>query len=163
NLLDPDSLPAMRARRGEGASELLVRFRPRAGGTDQISLSRALPLTDDTGNFELVLSLFRAVTDEQLYKEAQRARAEAEASAAVRLGVGLSGRVAASRTAWRIDDLEDAPSVAPLLRERCLRSVIAAPLVVEDRVIGVVHADSREVAHFGQDDLRLLELIADRV
>src|SRR5436305_18484 len=29
--LDPTSLPAARARRGEGASELLVRFRPRAG------------------------------------------------------------------------------------------------------------------------------------
>ena len=50
-----------------------------------------------------------------------------------------------------------------MLRERGINSLVAIPLVVEDAVIGVVHAGSEAYAQFTDDDARLLELIADRI
>jgi signal transduction histidine kinase len=50
-----------------------------------------------------------------------------------------------------------------VLRERGINSVVAIPLVVDDEVIGVVHAGSAAFAQFVEEDVRLLELIADRI
>ena len=54
-------------------------------------------------------------------------------------------------------------STASTLRDRRINSIVAIPLVVEDRLIGVVHAGSEAYAQFVEDDARLLELIADRI
>lgn len=44
---------------------------------------------------------------------------------------------------------------------RTLSSLIASPLMSEDKVVGVVRIDSVESGFFTQDDLRLLDIIAD--
>ena len=54
----------------------------------------------------------------------------------------MAGRVAAARTPLLVPDLSQVELVSPVLRERGINSVVAIPLVVEDRVIGVVHAGS---------------------
>jgi signal transduction histidine kinase len=91
--------------------------------------------------------------------------AEEEVSQAVPvpLGQGLAGRVAASRDPWLVDDLDEIELVSPVLRAHGIRSLIAIPLVVEGRVIGVAHVGSEEKRHFGPEDVQLLELIADRI
>ncbi len=81
----------------------------------------------------------------------------------VPLGVGMAGRVAASRAPLLIPDLSEIELVSPVLRERGINSVVAIPLIVEERVIGVVHAGSEAFAQFVEEDARLLELIADRI
>ncbi len=81
----------------------------------------------------------------------------------VPLGEGLAGTVAAQRTPMLIPDLAEIELVSPVLRERGINSLVAIPLIVEDRVIGVVHAGSEAYAQFVEDDTRLLELIADRI
>jgi signal transduction histidine kinase len=50
-----------------------------------------------------------------------------------------------------------------MLRDRGINSLVAIPLIVEDRVIGVVEAGSVAYAQFVDDDARLLQLIADRI
>ena len=50
-----------------------------------------------------------------------------------------------------------------MLRERGINSLVAVPLVVDDTVIGVVHAGSEAYSQFTDDDARLLELIGDRI
>jgi PAS domain S-box-containing protein len=82
---------------------------------------------------------------------------------AIAVGEGLAGAVAASRAPLLVPDLAAAPLASPVLRERGINSVVAIPLVVEDRVIGVVQAGSERHAQFVEDDARLLELIADRI
>lgn len=42
-----------------------------------------------------------------------------------------------------------------------LVSLIASPLISEDKVIGIIRIDSAETAYFSQDDLRLLDIIAN--
>jgi len=79
------------------------------------------------------------------------------------VGQGLAGRVAAERAPLVVADLSTIELVSPVLRERGINSVVAIPLVVEDAVIGVVHAGSSAYAHFSDDDAHLLELIADRI
>ncbi|MGH9098001.1 MAG: SpoIIE family protein phosphatase, partial [Acidimicrobiales bacterium] len=53
--------------------------------------------------------------------------------------------------------------VSPVLRDSGLRSVVAAPLVSEGRVLGVVYAGSRQLARFTGADSHILELIANRL
>jgi len=90
--------------------------------------------------------------------------AEVSRARPVPLGKGLAGRVAASRRATLVDDLDELDLVSPVLRARGVASLIAAPLLVEaGRVVGVVHVGSLERGHFGSADAQLLGLMADRI
>jgi signal transduction histidine kinase/AmiR/NasT family two-component response regulator len=78
------------------------------------------------------------------------------------VGQGVAGSIAASRAPLIVEDLSTVEVVHPILRQKA-RSLIGAPLIVEDRLIGVIRADTREVRRFTEDDVRLLQLAADRV
>jgi PAS domain S-box-containing protein len=80
----------------------------------------------------------------------------------VPVGRGIAGHIAASRLPLIIDDLSQVEVVTALLRNE-IRSLIGAPLVVESRVLGVIHADKIAAASFNAQDLRLLQLVADRI
>ena len=88
---------------------------------------------------------------------------EIKSAVAIPIGAGMAGKVAAERTSLLVPDLSQIELVSPVLRERGVNSLVAIPLVVEDRVIGVVHAGSIAFAQFVENDARLLELIADRI
>ncbi|MFZ1878933.1 MAG: GAF domain-containing protein [Gaiellaceae bacterium] len=89
--------------------------------------------------------------------------AELERAISVPLGAGLAGRVAASRSSLLVPDLSQVDLVSPVLRERGVNSLVAIPLIADERVIGVVHVGSQAYAQFDDSDVRLLELIADRI
>ncbi|HEU4391479.1 MAG TPA: PAS domain S-box protein, partial [Blastocatellia bacterium] len=78
------------------------------------------------------------------------------------IGYGVAGRIAAERIPLIINDLRAADVVVPSLRGKA-RSLIGAPLMIEDRVIGVVHTHTAEARQFSEDDVKLLQLAADRV
>jgi two-component system, OmpR family, phosphate regulon sensor histidine kinase PhoR len=88
---------------------------------------------------------------------------ELRLAVAIPIGEGMAGGVAASRRPLLVPDLSKIRLYSPVLRERGINSLVAIPLIVEDRVIGVVHAGSEAYAQFVEDDVRLLELIADRI
>lgn len=87
---------------------------------------------------------------------------EEEARVRVPMGRGVAGRIALSRAPLVIEDLSSVEVVSSILRE-VARSLIGVPLIVEDRVIGVLHVDTLEPRRFTADDLKLLQLVADRV
>jgi signal transduction histidine kinase/PAS domain-containing protein len=80
----------------------------------------------------------------------------------VPMGGGVAGRIAATRAPLVIEDLRTATVANPFLRER-LRSLMGVPLLVEDRIIGVVHAATTNPHHFSAGEVRLLQMIADRI
>jgi signal transduction histidine kinase/putative methionine-R-sulfoxide reductase with GAF domain len=88
---------------------------------------------------------------------------EIERAVPVPIGAGMAGKVAALRTPLLVPDLSQIELVSPVLRERGVNSLVAIPLIVEDKVIGVVHAGSVAFAQFVEEDARLLELIVDRI
>jgi len=86
-----------------------------------------------------------------------------DSSVGIPIGEGMAGSVAENRAQVLVPDLSKVELYRSTLRDRGINSVVAIPLVVEDRVIGVVHAGSEAYAQFVEDDARLLELIADRI
>ena len=86
-----------------------------------------------------------------------------DSSIGIPIGEGMAGSVAATRAPLLVPDLSKIELYRSTLRDRGINSIVAIPLVVEDRVIGVVHAGSEAYAQFVEDDARLLELIADRI
>jgi Serine phosphatase RsbU, regulator of sigma subunit len=81
------------------------------------------------------------------------------------IGRGFVGRVAFTREAVVIDDLERSPEavVNPLMREKGVRSLLGVPLIVEGAVTGVLHVGSLTPREFLGRDAELLQLVADRV
>jgi PAS domain S-box-containing protein len=90
---------------------------------------------------------------------------EEEVARGVRLplGRGFAGRVAAERRPIVFDDAEHAEVLNPLLRERGVRSLVGVPLLVEGRVLGVLHVGALRPRRFTADDATLLQATADRV
>jgi hypothetical protein len=80
------------------------------------------------------------------------------------VGAGFAGRVAASREPVVIEDLENSPIevVNPLIREKGVRSLLGVPLIVERRLMGVLHVGTLEPRGFGSDDIHLLRAVGDR-
>jgi signal transduction histidine kinase/CheY-like chemotaxis protein len=62
-----------------------------------------------------------------------------------------------------IDDIEHAELHTPFLREHGVKSLLGVPLLVEGRVLGVIHVGRFERRPFTDDDTRLLQLVAFRV
>jgi PAS domain S-box-containing protein len=75
---------------------------------------------------------------------------------------GIAGSIARSGELRIVDNLEEVDVFSPYLREQA-RSLIGAPLIVEDRVIGVIHVDSKTPRKFTEAEAGLLQLVADRV
>ncbi|HUI03934.1 MAG TPA: SpoIIE family protein phosphatase [Acidimicrobiales bacterium] len=78
-------------------------------------------------------------------------------------GKGMAGQVLATRGPLIVADLDQITLVSPVLREQGLRSVVAVPILLDRRVLGVLHAGSRQRAHFTAADAELLGFLAERL
>jgi PAS domain S-box-containing protein len=81
----------------------------------------------------------------------------------VAIGEGFAGRVAAAQRPVIIEEPRPADLISPVLRDGGFRTLLGVPLLVEGRLVGVLHVDSRSARRFTEDDVRLLELFAGRV
>ena len=87
---------------------------------------------------------------------------EVEQGVRIPVGKGFAGRIAANREPVILDDLDHADIVNPLLREKRIKSMLGVPLIVERRVIGVLHVGSLVRRTFETADVELLQFAADR-
>jgi serine phosphatase RsbU (regulator of sigma subunit)/anti-sigma regulatory factor (Ser/Thr protein kinase) len=87
---------------------------------------------------------------------------EVEQGVRIPLGAGFAGRIAAERVPIFIGDVDHADVLNPILREKGVRSLLGAPLIVEGRVIGVMHVGTLQPRQFDDDDAALLQLAAGR-
>lgn len=81
----------------------------------------------------------------------------------VPVGRGLAGRVAALRAPVALDDVADDDMVNPALLALGIRSVLALPLLIGDRLAGVLKVGTRRHRHFGTDDLEFARALAEEV
>ena len=88
---------------------------------------------------------------------------EVERGVRLPLGRGFAGSIAARQQPIVIDDLEKAEVLNPLLREKGLRSLLGVPLLLEGHTVGVIHVGSLTLRRFTQEDMTLLQLVADRI
>jgi signal transduction histidine kinase len=88
---------------------------------------------------------------------------EVEAGVRIPMGRGFAGRVAAGAAPVILDDVDHADVLNPILREKGIKSLLGVPLMVRGNVLGVLHVGSLTPRLFREDDVRLLQLVAERV
>jgi anti-sigma regulatory factor (Ser/Thr protein kinase)/putative methionine-R-sulfoxide reductase with GAF domain len=110
-----------------------------------------------------VVLLLDAATSQLVATAARGLEAEVYQGMRIPLGRGFAGRVAASRQPVAIEDVEDADVVNPLLRRKGIRSLLGVPLLAGGRLLGVLHVGTLAPRHFGEADVELLQVVADRV
>ena len=79
----------------------------------------------------------------------------------VPMGKGLTGAAAESREVVRVHDTTQDPRY--IASHPDIRSEIAVPLVVQDRVVGVMDLESEAIGYFTDDHVRTLALLAPQV
>jgi len=77
------------------------------------------------------------------------------------LGKGITGAAAESRQAIRADNTLADPRYIPFHPD--VRSEVAVPLILHDRVIGIMDLESERFANFSEDHVRMLSLLAPQI
>jgi anti-sigma regulatory factor (Ser/Thr protein kinase)/putative methionine-R-sulfoxide reductase with GAF domain len=100
--------------------------------------------------------------DELVARAARGLEEEVEQGVRIPVGGGFAGRIAAERVPIFIADVDHADVLNPILRAKGVRSLLGAPLIVEGRVIGVMHVGTLHPREFTDHDAALLQLAAGR-
>src|SRR5437763_11000415 len=101
--------------------------------------------------------------NEVVIRAAKGLEEEVEARVRIPVGRGFAGRVAAERRPIFLPEVTADVVVNPILLEKGIRSLLGVPLLVEGRVIGVLHVGTLTPRDFTDDDSELLQLAADRI
>ncbi len=88
---------------------------------------------------------------------------EVELGLSLPVGRGFAGRIAAERRPVVLDDVEHSDVLNPVLREQGVKSLLGTPLLVEGRVLGVLHVGTLYHRRFTEADVAFLQIAADRV
>jgi PAS domain S-box-containing protein len=110
----------------------------------------------------VVILLLNDAGTELVVRAAHGLEEEVKQGVRVPVGQGIAGRIAARGT-MVIDDVGAAAIVSPVLRDKGLRAILGTPLVVDGRGIGVVHVGRLSSRPFFPEEIRLLQLVADRI
>ncbi len=77
------------------------------------------------------------------------------------LGKGITGAAATSRKPVRVEDTLNDPRY--IASHPDIRSEVAIPLIVQDRVVGIMDLESERIGYFTEDHVRLLGLLAPQI
>ena len=81
----------------------------------------------------------------------------------VHRGDGLIGKVAVESRPVFVLDVDSSPLKSELCATRyAAKSVLGVPMIARDKTIGVVHIQSKVIRRFTEDEIRLLQALADR-
>jgi anti-sigma regulatory factor (Ser/Thr protein kinase)/putative methionine-R-sulfoxide reductase with GAF domain len=79
------------------------------------------------------------------------------------MGKGFAGRVAAEKGPVIIARVDHTNVLYPFFREHGICSLLGVPLLISGKVIGVVHVGTVTPRRFSDDDVSLLQIVADRI
>jgi serine phosphatase RsbU (regulator of sigma subunit)/anti-sigma regulatory factor (Ser/Thr protein kinase) len=102
-------------------------------------------------------------TDELVARAAKGLEEEVERGVRIPVGKGFAGRVAADRSPVVIRRVDHRNVLNPILREKGVVSLLGVPLLVQGRVLGVLHVGTLTERWFTEHDIELLQLVAERV
>jgi sigma-B regulation protein RsbU (phosphoserine phosphatase) len=134
---------------GLNASELLAELLERV--REAVEADTAAVLLFDHSSGELVATAASGL--------------EQEVSAGVRIPVAggrFAAQIARARAPVILDRVDETTVRNPFLLRKKIKSVAGVPLLADGAVLGVLHAGSLSGRPFGEDDVALLQLAADR-
>ena len=79
------------------------------------------------------------------------------------VGKGFAGRIAAQRQPVILERVDRTTVVNPILIEKGIRTLLGVPLLAGRSLLGVLHVGSRSGRKFFDEDVKLLQLAAERV
>jgi sigma-B regulation protein RsbU (phosphoserine phosphatase) len=79
------------------------------------------------------------------------------------VGVGFAGQVAAARRPVVVNRVDHTTVVNPLLWEKGLRVLLGVPMLASGELIGVLHVGAASAKTFTDNDIRLRQVVADRI
>jgi GAF domain-containing protein len=100
--------------------------------------------------------------DELVARAAKGLEEAVERGTRIPFGKGFAGRIAATQDVVMIEDVDHSYVLNPILREKGVKSLLGAPLLVGDDVLGVVHVGTLTPRIFTPDDVELLRVVAAR-
>lgn len=80
----------------------------------------------------------------------------------VDIGAGFTGRVAATRAPVVLDKVDADAIASPVLRAAGISTLVGVPMVTGGAVVGVLHVGTYEPRQFTEQDVALLQLVAER-
>ncbi|MBO0886194.1 MAG: SpoIIE family protein phosphatase [Acidimicrobiales bacterium] len=132
-----------------GIEDLLGQLLERARAAVQADTAAVLLLDEAAG--QLVARAARGLEE------------EVRQGARVPLGAGFAGRIAQSKQPVVLDRVDSSTVVNPILWGKGIRSMLGVPLLVNERVIGVLHVGSLGEHRFGREDVEVLEITGERI
>jgi anti-sigma regulatory factor (Ser/Thr protein kinase)/putative methionine-R-sulfoxide reductase with GAF domain len=116
-------------------------------------------LTVDTATVLLLDS-----SSQQLVATAARGlEAEVRQKIRIPMGKGFAGRIATEKRPVIIEQVDHTNVINPILPAQGISSLLGVPLLISGTVIGVLHVGTLATRQFTDDDVRLLQIVADRV
>jgi putative methionine-R-sulfoxide reductase with GAF domain len=101
--------------------------------------------------------------DELVARAARGIEEEVRQGVRIPVGTGFAGRIAATRNAVRLDHVDATTVSNPILWEKGIKVMLGVPLLSGDRVLGVLHVGRLAQRPFAEDDIELLQVVAERV
>jgi GAF domain-containing protein/anti-sigma regulatory factor (Ser/Thr protein kinase) len=120
-------------------------------------------LRDLLGTDTAAILLLDASGKQLVARAAKGLEEEVERGTTIPVGGGFAGRIAAERRPVFLAHVDHSSVLNPILLEKGIKALLGVPLLVEDRVIGVLHVGTLTPRAFTDDDTALLELAAQRV
>jgi GAF domain-containing protein/anti-sigma regulatory factor (Ser/Thr protein kinase) len=120
-------------------------------------------LRDLLGTDTAAILLLDASGKDLVARAAKGLEEEVDRGTRIPVGGGFAGRIAAERRPVFLPHVDHSTVLNPILLEKGVKSLLGAPLLVEERVIGVLHVGTLAPRAFTDDDTALLELAAQRV
>jgi anti-sigma regulatory factor (Ser/Thr protein kinase)/putative methionine-R-sulfoxide reductase with GAF domain len=114
------------------------------------------------GDTAAVLLLDRAAGD-LVATAAKGIEEEVRQGVRIPLGKGFAGRIAAEMRPVLIEHVDHSNVLNPILRAKGVHSLLGVPLLVGGSVLGIMHVGTLTPRRFTDEDIRLMELAADRV
>lgn len=79
------------------------------------------------------------------------------------IGSGFAGLVADTRKPVRLNLVDHSTVANPILWEKGICRMLGAPLLIGNQLLGVLHVGRRKPVDFDDDDVKLLQIAAERI
>ena len=101
--------------------------------------------------------------NELVARAAKGIEEEVERGVRIPVGKGFAGRIAAERIPVALHRVDHDTVLNPILFQKGIRSLLGVPLLAHGDVVGVMHVGTLSRRRFTDDEVELLQLVADRM
>ena len=129
-------------------------------------LQQVVSMTADLAGSKICsLMLLNAKKDELVIKATQSLSTAYRDKPPIKVGQSVSGKVVEKKQAIQVADVTESPiySYPDIARQEGLKSLLSVPLLLSDKVIGVLNCYTEEEKTFSKEEIQLVQTIANQV